>query len=297
MVCFLTQVLKTLALTIPDTIVGSRGISLSGGQKQRVALARALYSKKQLIIIDDGFSGLDAETEEKVFVKFFGQQGLLRQLGITAILVTHAVSRLSYADHIIALNANGQIAEQGTFEQLQNVGGYVEGLATKHNFESTRTNTALEDIDIISITGNPTITPGAINARAKAKAEEEDLRRPLGELSIYKYYFSSIGWSRSLLSLFYTVLSGVATKLTELLITYWTNAVASHGTNVNSLYLGLYGVLAGIGTVFWTVATYHFFLYLVPVSAEKLHARLLQSVMNAPLSFFTSTDTGVTTNR
>jgi ABC-type bacteriocin/lantibiotic exporter with double-glycine peptidase domain len=123
------------------------------------------------------------------------------------------------------------------------------------------------------------------------------LNRPIGELSTYKYYFSSIGWSSSLLCLSYTVLSGVAAKLTELLVTYWTNALLAHGTEVNGLYLGLYGMLAVIGTIFWTVACYHFFLYLVPVSAEKLHARLLRAVMNAPLSFFTSTDTGVTTNR
>jgi len=83
---------------------------LNGGQKQRVALACALYARKELMIIDDGFSGLDAEIEEKVFVKFFGQQGLLRQLGTTALLVSHGVDRLPYADYIISLEANGRIA-------------------------------------------------------------------------------------------------------------------------------------------------------------------------------------------
>jgi ATP-binding cassette subfamily C (CFTR/MRP) protein 1 len=250
-----------------------------------------------LIIIDDGFSGLDAETEEKVFAKFFGQQGVLRESGTTALLVTHGVSRLSYADYIIALDANGQIAEQGTFEQLQHAGVYVEGLATKHKFETTSASTVTEDIEKDTPAAQPALTTEAVEARAKVKAEEDDLNRPVGELSTYKYYFSSIGWSKSLLWLFFTVLSGVATKLTELLITYWTNALSAHGTEVNGLYLGLYGTLAGIGTIFWTVACYHFFLYLVPVSAAKLHARLLRTVMEAPLYFFTSTDTGVTTNR
>lgn len=44
------------------TQVGSAGISLSGGQKQRLSLARAVYAKKELVILDDVFSGLDAET-------------------------------------------------------------------------------------------------------------------------------------------------------------------------------------------------------------------------------------------
>jgi ATP-binding cassette subfamily C (CFTR/MRP) protein 1 len=277
-----------------DTIVGSRGISLSGGQKQRVGLARALYSKKQLMLIDDGFSGLDAATEETVFVNLFGKQGILRRAGITAILVTHAVARLPYADHIIALNADGRIAEQGAFSFLRSAGGYVEGLATKHKYESTSgRGEGVGELVVDTIASHPV----AANQSKFTKAEEDNLSRQTGEWSTYKYYFGSIGWSRSLLSLISLVLSGTATKITELLITYWTDAISARGNEVNGLYLGLYGMLSAIGTVFWVVACYHFFLSLVPVSAEKLHARLLGTVMNAPLYFFTSTDTGVTTNR
>ncbi len=49
------------------TMIGSRGISLSGGQKQRLALARAVYSKAEILILDDVFSGLDNDTEELIF--------------------------------------------------------------------------------------------------------------------------------------------------------------------------------------------------------------------------------------
>ena len=73
-----------------DTVVGSQGISLSGGQKARLALARAVYSKKDIIMLDDVFSGLDADTEESIFLKVFGPTGLLRQHKSTVILVTHA---------------------------------------------------------------------------------------------------------------------------------------------------------------------------------------------------------------
>lgn len=280
-------------------MVGSRGISLSGGQKQRVSLARALYSKKQLVIIDDCFSGLDVETEEKVFTNFFGQRGLLRKSNTTVILVTNAVTRLSYADYIFSLDAHGRISEQGTFSQLQHGGGYVQSLATKHRYDigASSVPTTDEGIDKMAYIPPSTLSQDFIKARATIKAQEKDLSRPVGELSTYKYYFSSIGWSRTLQWLFYTVLSGVAAKMTELLITHWTESPSIRGKEINTLYLGLYGMLAGIGTIFWTVACYYFFLYLVPVSAEELHARLLSTVMNAPLSFFTSTDTGVTTNR
>ncbi|MCJ1383039.1 hypothetical protein MMC17_006152 [Xylographa soralifera] len=117
------------------TLVGSAGFLLSGGQKQRVAMARAIYAKKDLVIFDDVFSGLDAETEEQVFGRLLGSQGLLWRLGASVLLATHAVHRLSYADHIIAMNESGWIAEQGSLQQLRVAGRYLQSLATKHKEE------------------------------------------------------------------------------------------------------------------------------------------------------------------
>ncbi|CAI7580971.1 unnamed protein product [Penicillium discolor] len=273
-----------------DTIVGSGGISLSGGQKQRVALARMLYAKSELMIIDDGFSGLDPETEEIVFTRLFGKSGLFRQLQTTVLLVTNAVNRLPYADHIIALDATGGITEQGSLDQLRGAGGYVEGLETRRKYESGSGRTGIYAKEI-------SIESPSSGAEQKKKAEQGELNRPIGEWSTYKYYFASIGWPRALLSLFLVSFSGVAVKLTELVVSLWTKAYATSGDEINPLYLGLYGMIAGIGAIFWNISVYHFFLYVVPGSAEKLHAGLLRSVMDAPLSFFASTDTGITTNR
>jgi ATP-binding cassette subfamily C (CFTR/MRP) protein 1 len=55
-----------------------------------VAFARAIYSKQDMIMLDDVFSGLDADTEESIFNKVFGFTGLLREAKATVILVTHA---------------------------------------------------------------------------------------------------------------------------------------------------------------------------------------------------------------
>jgi ATP-binding cassette subfamily C (CFTR/MRP) protein 1 len=76
-----------------------------------------------------------------------------------------------------------------------------------------------------------------------------------------------------------------------------TNAVAKKGNEVNSFYIGMYTMLSGLAMITLTLAAAELLLNMVPKSAAVLHEKLLKTVMGAPLSFFTSTDTGTTTNR
>lgn len=71
-----------------STSIGGRGISLSGGQKQRLAIARAVYARKELVIFDDSFSGLDSVTHTAIFESLLGDGGLLRQGDTTVVLAT-----------------------------------------------------------------------------------------------------------------------------------------------------------------------------------------------------------------
>lgn len=70
------------------TPVGSKGISMSGGQKQRLSIARAIYARRELLLLDDVFSGLDANTEDVVFDNLLGENGLARKANMTVILVS-----------------------------------------------------------------------------------------------------------------------------------------------------------------------------------------------------------------
>ncbi len=95
-----------------DTMIGERGITLSGGQKQRTAMARAIARNPSILILDDSMSAVDTATEERIL------RSLKRVMqGRTSILISHRVSTVKDADHIIVLDM-GEIIEQGTHESL-----------------------------------------------------------------------------------------------------------------------------------------------------------------------------------
>jgi ATP-binding cassette subfamily C (CFTR/MRP) protein 1 len=81
------------------------------------------------------------------------------------------------------------------------------------------------------------------------------------------------------------------------LLTYWTSAVDAHGNEVNNFYLGLYAMLSFLGLLGIVLGILQLVLIMMPKRAEVLHERLVTTVMSAPLSFFTKTDVGTTTNR
>ena len=111
-----------------DTIIGERGLTLSGGQRQRVALARAIIKKPKILILDDAFSNLDAETEERVFkhLKEWRED-------TTIILTSHRISTIKEADMIVAIE-NGKIAEIGTHDELISKDGFYQRIYKKHFF-------------------------------------------------------------------------------------------------------------------------------------------------------------------
>ena len=95
-----------------QTDVGERGVTLSGGQRQRIALARAFLSDPRILILDDSTSAIDSATEDEI------QKAIRRaQEGRTTLLITHRLSQIRWADHILVLE-RGRLVASGTHDEL-----------------------------------------------------------------------------------------------------------------------------------------------------------------------------------
>ncbi len=95
-----------------ETKVGERGTMLSGGQRQRIALARAFLSDPRVLILDDSTSAIDSATEDEI------QRAIRRaQTGRTTLLITHRLSQIRWADHILVLE-QGKVIAAGKHEEL-----------------------------------------------------------------------------------------------------------------------------------------------------------------------------------
>jgi ABC-type lipoprotein export system ATPase subunit len=79
---------------------------LSAGQQQRVVIARALINQPEIIIADEPTSDLDEQTEQEIMQLF---SGFHKHAGVTIVMVTHAVSLVSYGTRSLAMTA-GAIA-------------------------------------------------------------------------------------------------------------------------------------------------------------------------------------------
>jgi ATP-binding cassette, subfamily C (CFTR/MRP), member 1 len=96
------------------TQIGEKGINLSGGQKARLSIARAVYANKDIVLMDDPLSALDAHVRKNIF-----DQVICDKLkNKTRILVTHAVDFLDRVDKILVIE-KGKILHEGTFDEIK----------------------------------------------------------------------------------------------------------------------------------------------------------------------------------
>ncbi len=94
------------------TFLEEAGNGLSGGEKQRIALARAFLKKNEFYILDESTSNLDFATENIIFDMIYNK---LKEKSM--LIIAHRLATIKNCDVIILMD-QGEIAEQGTHEEL-----------------------------------------------------------------------------------------------------------------------------------------------------------------------------------
>lgn len=294
--CALEPDLKVLPQGL-ETLVGEEGVQLSGGQKQRVSLARAVYSRSDVVLLDDIMSALDAHVGQHIWNAVVC--GLLA--GRTRVLVTHQTQYCSHpaVTRILLLSESGGPTHLGTFRDVCRSGGdhLLGALETNHGGKdgeedgeaqgegegSKNDGNKGEDSTASSVSLNMAETRqlGAVRWR-----DFTDYLAacggivPVGAVTLLLVaYYGSIFATRSALAT-------------------WTNAGEAselgrqETIEFNELFLGL-TLLTGLGS-------FAFFMGLQLVSLRAsgaVHRRFAHHLLRAEMRFFDTTPTGRALNR
>ncbi|KAM0810192.1 putative ABC transporter [Seiridium cardinale] len=281
-----TEVLRACCLeqdlaSMPNsdkTLVGSKGMNLSGGQKQRIALARALYARPDIMLLDDTLSGLDGRTENQVVENLFGPGGLIHKLGTTVFLITNAVQHFHLADRILVLE-NFRIKEQGSWGELQTKQQQIEKIITKSEGDVSKESDQ---------------APSSLQKPAKSVRKDiSKSSRSEGDSSLYGYYFKYAGYANLVLLVAPTAVLSFCINFPQ----YWLKLWTESDNSATWLYMAGYIIIALTAWCATNGTAWSTSIRIAPHSGLALHSKLLNTVLRAPLSYFSKTETGEILNR
>ena len=106
-----------------STVLQEGGGGISGGQRQRIMIARAVAPKPKILLLDEATSALDNITQKQV-------AEALDRMKCTKVVIAHRLSTIRHCDRILVLD-EGQIIEDGTYEELMEKNGFFAELVAR----------------------------------------------------------------------------------------------------------------------------------------------------------------------
>ena len=268
------------------TELGERGIVLSGGQKQRISLARAMYSDKDVVLLDDPLSAVDANVGRAILDNAICGQMAAR----TRVICTHDMQMLHRCDRILWME-HGRVRALGTYEDLiRNCHGFSNLVRDpEDNSEKDKPKSQRLPGDVQR---EPEELPGGEDThRDDADSLIQDEKQATKSVSwnVYGALFGPL--SRVLLLIFGLpmLLAGSASMVvTQLWLAWWSELRFQLERNT---WIGIYVALAA-GQV---LGLFLFGLIMglrCNHSSRVLHNKAIQRLLHAPIWYFDTTPLG-----
>lgn len=279
------------------TEIGERGINLSGGQKQRISLARAVYSKADILLLDDPLSAVDPFVGKFIFETAIC--GLLSHK--TRVLATHQMHVLNQCDRIIWME-NGRVRAVDSYLNLMVNNKEFASMVHERAAASQQSNEATADsaIPTAAVSTTTAATTAAAKAAKAAAGKLKDLMSAEDQntksipWSVYISYITSAD-NMVLVALIVPLLclAQGLNILSSLWLAWWSQD--KYGLPENT-YIGIYVMLCVTQALF----LYAFGICLAITctsSSNHMLNKALRKILHAPIAFFDTTPLGRITNR
>ncbi|CAG9310767.1 unnamed protein product [Blepharisma stoltei] len=263
-----------------NTMVGDRGITLSGGQKARISLARAVYTNRDIILLDDPLSAVDAEVSTHIFnycIKDFLKNK-------TVILATHQVHLIPEADKILVLFEGNQVF-CGNYQELQKNEEIKDVIGHLLN----------DDKEKESENGEVKIKEAETKENEKDNLLIQEEERASGKVPFkiyYKFFKLAFGWFLFILAIFLLL----ANQACMTAVSWWLAIWCDADDQKDPFYVWVYFIIIGC-TYVATFTRSVLFGYGMLRGAKRIHNEGLESITKTKVSFFDKNPFGRLINR
>uniref|UniRef100_A0A7N6AF19 ATP-binding cassette, sub-family C (CFTR/MRP), member 12 n=1 Tax=Anabas testudineus TaxID=64144 RepID=A0A7N6AF19_ANATE len=305
-----------------QTEIGERGLNLSGGQKQRISLARAVYSNKDIYLLDDPLSAVDAHVGKHIFEECIKK--VLK--GKSIILVTHQLQYLEFCDDILVLE-DGVVLEAGNHQALVKDNGRYAQLIINYQMEQSKRfahcqqaekeekESSPQDTDQLKEVELKDCGDTAVKAGDQLVSQESSSEGSVSWRVYHQYCQAAGGYFVVFLTILNIVLMIGSTAFSSWWLSFWlgqgdgvsnihslhSNATTSNQGDISQnphlhFYQMVYGVMVLVMVVLAILKCF-IYTHVTLNAACKFHDTMFRKVIASPMSFFDTTPTGRILNR